>query len=56
MTRREYFIGAGMTGRSYLYSIDNFLYQAPVSYYSAQHRWDVSPGYQDRDQLHLTRP
>jgi hypothetical protein len=45
-----------MVGRSYLFSRDRFLYQAPVSYYSASQRWDLSPGYQDYDRLHLTRP
>jgi hypothetical protein len=52
----EYFVGSGTVGRSYLFSIDRFLYQAPVSYYSLYQRWDLSPGYQDSDRLHLTRP
>ena len=52
----EYFVGSGTVGRSYLFSIDGFLYQAPVSYYSAAQRWDLSPGYQNYDRLHLTRP
>jgi hypothetical protein len=52
----EYFVGSGTVGRSYLFSVDRFLYQAPVSYYSASQRWDLSPGYQNYDRLHLTRP
>ena len=54
--RLEYFVGSGVVGRSYLLSADSFLYQAPVAYYSPQHRWELSPGYQDRDRLYLTRP
>lgn len=54
--RLEYFVGAGNLGRSYLFSVEGFLYQAPVSYYSAQHRWDLSPGYERYDHLYLTRP
>jgi len=54
--RLEYFIGSGTVGRSYLLSADNFLYQAPVAYYSAQRRWELSPGYELRDHLYLTRP
>lgn len=50
-----YFIGSGTVGRSYLYSVDGFLYQAPVSWYSAPAKWDLSPGYQRYDQLYLTR-
>ena len=53
--RLEYFIGSGTVGRSYLYTVDGFLYQAPVSWYSAPAKWDLSPGYQQYDQLYLTR-
>jgi predicted CXXCH cytochrome family protein len=51
----EYFIGSGAVGRSYLYSVDGFLYQAPVSWYASPAKWDLSPGYQQYDQLYLTR-
>ncbi|MGA3238282.1 MAG: tetratricopeptide repeat protein [Bryobacteraceae bacterium] len=53
--RLEYFIGSGAVGRSYLYTVDGFLYQAPVSWYSAPAKWDLSPGYQQYDRLYLTR-
>ena len=52
----EYFIGAGAAGRSYLFSIDGFLYQSPVSYFSGAARWDISPGSDRREGLNLTRP
>src|SRR5260221_10328681 len=29
----EWFIGSGNVGRSYAFSVDGFLFQAPVSYY-----------------------
>ena len=51
----EYFIGSGTVGRSYLYSVDGFLYQAPVSWYATPAKWDLSPGYQQYDHLFLTR-
>jgi Flp pilus assembly protein TadD len=51
----EWFIGSGRVGRSYLFSIDGFLFQSPVSYYSSQGRWDVSPGYQRRSNIELAR-
>src|SRR5215469_1700296 len=54
--RLDYFLGAGLTGRSYASSIDGFLLQAPASYYRATGRWDLSPGYEDSDHLNLTRP
>jgi hypothetical protein len=52
----QYFIGSGTVGRSYLFSADGFLYQAPVAWYSATATWGLSPGYQRNSQLFLTRP
>ncbi len=42
----DYFIGSGATGQSFLYSENGFLFQAPITWYSQQARWDVSPGYE----------
>jgi tetratricopeptide repeat protein/cytochrome c554/c'-like protein len=53
--RLEYFVGSGAVGRSYLHTMDGFLYQAPVSWYAAPDRWDLSPGYPQYDHLFLTR-
>jgi hypothetical protein len=52
----EYFIGSGAAERSYLFSIGDFLYQAPVSYFSGAARWDLSPGFEQHEGLYLTRP
>ena len=50
-----WFVGSGRVARSYLSALDGFLFQSPVSYYSAGSRWDLSPGYQQHDSVHLTR-
>ena len=50
-----WFIGSGRVGRSYLSSLDGFLFQSPVSYYSTAAKWDVSPGFQRYQSIHLTR-
>ena len=50
-----WFIGSGRVGRSYASSLDGFLFQSPVSYYSAGARWDVSPGYRRFPSINLTR-
>jgi Tetratricopeptide repeat/Cytochrome c554 and c-prime len=42
----EYFIGSGAAGRSFLYSDGGFLFQAPITWYARDGRWDVSPGYE----------
>lgn len=51
----QYFIGSGSAGRSYLFSVDRFLYQAPITYYSQKKSWDVSPGYEADREMHLSR-
>jgi hypothetical protein len=50
-----WFIGSGRVGRSYVSSLDGFLFQSPVSYYSADAKWDVSPGYRRYPSINLTR-
>src|SRR5207244_10775813 len=51
----EWFVGSGRVARSYLFSQDGFLFQAPVSYYAVPGKWDISPGYQQHRFVHLTR-
>lgn len=41
----RYAIGSGTRGITYLIERDGFLFQSPISWYTQEHRWDVSPGY-----------
>jgi Tetratricopeptide repeat/Cytochrome c554 and c-prime len=50
-----YYTG-GRKGLSFVYLRDSYLYQAPVTYYLTDNRWDVSPGYEDRATMTLSRP
>ncbi len=50
-----WFLGSGRVGRSYVFSLDNYLYQSPVSYYSGARKWAISPGFQRRTSIDLTR-
>jgi hypothetical protein len=54
--RLDYFLGAGVLGRSYASNLDGFLFQAPVSYYTSTRDWDLSPGFEDSAHLPLARP
>src|SRR5215469_8248213 len=54
--RLEYFVGSGAAARSYLLSVDGFLYEAPVAYYSNSGSWKSAPGFADFDYPYLTRP
>jgi hypothetical protein len=51
-----YAIGSGGRARSYLLQQDNFLYEAPVAYYSAGKSWGLEPGYDQYAYPYLTRP
>ena len=51
-----WFIGSGKVGRSYAFSLDGFVFQAPASYYSAARRWGLSPGYSTKPYIDLARP
>jgi hypothetical protein len=55
--RREltYFVGSGASARSYLMSVDGFLYEAPATYYSRSGAWAPSPGYDRYSYPFLTR-
>jgi hypothetical protein len=48
-------IGSGSRGRSYVINRDGFLFQSPISWYSDKKIWDLSPGYEARNQ-HFERP
>src|SRR5713101_3231554 len=52
----QWFIGSGRVGRSYVFSVDGFLFQAPVSYYSSVERWNLSPGYSGKPNIDLAKP
>lgn len=53
--RLDYFVGSGAAARSYLISVDGFLYEAPVAYYSGPGKWDLPPGYDRYPYPYLTR-
>lgn len=52
----QWFVGSGNVGRSYLFAIDGFLFQAPASYFSAVEKWGLSPGYAGKPLMDLARP
>jgi tetratricopeptide (TPR) repeat protein len=52
----EYFVGSNTRGRTFLFSIDGFLYQSPINYYAARHVWDMSPGYTELHEMELNHP
>ena len=45
----EWIIGSGENGLGGLVAGGDFLYEAPLSYYSKTHNWALSPGYEFGD-------
>lgn len=46
----EYVIGSGVNGFTYLVRRGDYLFEAPLSYYSRKQAWGLSPGYEVADQ------
>jgi hypothetical protein len=51
----EFAIGSGVNGYSFVVRRGNYLFEAPLSYYSKTQTWDLSPGY-ETDDLGFSRP
>jgi len=51
----RYAVGSGTRGRSYLLEEKGFVWQSPVSWYTEQARWDLSPSH-TRANRHFERP
>jgi hypothetical protein len=45
----DYAVGAGENGFTFLFRRGNYLFQAPLSFYSKTGKWDLSPGYEAID-------
>jgi predicted CXXCH cytochrome family protein len=56
-TRRLlYFIGSGHRGRTYLFAVDGFVFEAPINWYAQKGVWDMAPAYQSSRQIPLSLP
>jgi len=51
-----YFIGSGVKGRSYLFSVDGFLFETPINWYSQEHRWNMTPAYTEAREIPMNLP
>ena len=44
--RVEYIVGSGQHTNSHIFSTNGYLYQAPITFYTQKHRWDLAPGFE----------
>jgi tetratricopeptide (TPR) repeat protein len=51
-----YYIGQGRRGRTYLFSVDGFVFESPVNWYTDKHMWDMAPAYGDVRQAPMNLP
>jgi Cytochrome c554 and c-prime len=51
-----YYIGSSRKGRTYLFSVDNFWFEAPINWYSQAGRWNMAPAYTEARQIPMTLP
>ena len=51
-----YFIGSGHRGRTYLFSVDDFFFEAPINWYAQKGIWDMAPAYQAAREIPMNLP
>jgi Tetratricopeptide repeat/Cytochrome c554 and c-prime len=51
-----YYIGQGRRGRTYLFSVDNFVFESPVNWYADRQIWDMAPAYGEDRTIPMNLP
>ncbi len=51
-----YYIGSNRKGRTYLFSVDGFLFESPINWYAQSGRWNMAPAYTEAREIPLTLP
>lgn len=44
--RIDYVVGSGQHTNSHLFNINGFVHQAPITFYTQKHKWDLAPGFE----------
>lgn len=52
----RYLIGSGQASRTYLFEVDGFLHESPLTWYASTGRWGLSPGYDFPQHWSFERP
>src|ERR1035437_2309185 len=42
----DYIVGSGQHTNSHIFNTNGYLYQAPITFYTQKHRWDLAPGFE----------
>ncbi len=44
--RVDYVVGSGQHTNSHIFSTNGYLFQAPITFYTQKHKWDLAPGFE----------
>ncbi|MEI8278275.1 MAG: tetratricopeptide repeat protein [Bacteroidota bacterium] len=44
--RIDYIVGSGQHTNSHIFGVNGYLYQAPITFYTQKHQWDLAPGFE----------
>lgn len=42
----NYIVGSGQHTNSHIFNTNGYLYQAPITFYTQKHQWDLAPGFE----------
>lgn len=42
----NYIVGSGQHTNSHIFNVNGYLYQAPITFYTQKHKWDLAPGFE----------
>ncbi len=51
----QYAVGSGTNARTYLIDRGGIMFESPITWYTDQQKWDLSPGYQDNPRQRFNR-
>jgi tetratricopeptide (TPR) repeat protein len=52
----SYFLGSGHLGTTWVYSVDQYLFESPVAWYAASHGYDMKPGLENATSMPASLP
>ena len=55
LERVDYIVGSGQHTNSHIVDFGGYIYQAPITFYTQDGRWDLAPGFQDGGNLRFSR-
>ncbi len=53
--RIEYIVGSGQHTNSHILNFNGYVFQAPITYYTQEEKWDMAPGFRDGGNLRFSR-